>query len=84
VSDSKQFGYIIGSKLGKSQNKVERFDIESRTWSELPSLIATGGGMHLSCCYFKDGVNNESLWVFNKVMMQTFTLSHHISDMMNT
>jgi len=64
VTDNKRYIYILGSKLSAGANKVERIDTETQVCSEMPSLIT--GGKNLSCCFFRNGMNEESIYCLSK------------------
>jgi hypothetical protein len=74
VSDGMRFIYAIGSQFTAATTSVEKFDMETNAWSALPNLIK--GGMNLSCCYFRSGLQEESLWCLNSgSMIQRLKLS---------
>lgn len=60
VTDGRRYIYVLGSTAVKAADTVERYDDQSGQWSELPRLIT--GGKNLSCCHFRSGMNEESLW----------------------
>jgi len=64
VTDGCRFIYVLGSQFPAAQTSVEKYDAEADQWYELPNLIE--GGKNLSCCYFRNGMNEETLWCLHE------------------
>eukprot|EP00347_Sterkiella_histriomuscorum_P021278 403334566 len=73
TSDGVRYVYVVGSQYTKANDKFEIYDTIKDQWREGPSLIK--GGKNLSCCYFKSGQKEESIWVYTTGKMQRLALN---------
>ncbi|CDW82335.1 kelch motif family protein [Stylonychia lemnae] len=73
LSDGMRYVHVLGNHSPPQSKLYEKYDFMQDTWTEGPELLE--GGKNLSCCYFKSGLKEESLWVFHKSIIQKLILN---------